>query len=92
MKLRGGTWAAYENQALDSADLGRLQYLKFGPGCTYETPPAQYPDTAQLIGWKYRYVGTVDLETGNVIEKMTEGERVAWVEGMNARLHKGEVR
>jgi hypothetical protein len=67
MRERGGTWAAYQNVAMDSSDLGRLQFLKFGPGCTYETRPEKCPDTAAGLGWKYKLVGTVDLETGEIL-------------------------
>ena len=67
MRERGGQWAMYENQALDSASRGHLQFLKFGPGCTYEVPPAQYPaDTPFGLGWRYRHVGEVNLETGGL--------------------------
>jgi hypothetical protein len=67
MRHAGGTWACYENHDLSSPSVGHLQFLKVGPGCTYETPPRQYPaDTAMGLGWRYRYVGMVDLETGLV--------------------------
>lgn len=62
----GGTWAAYQNHALDSQDLGHLRFLKVGPGCTFEKPPASYPDSILGIGWRYCYVGMVNLETGEV--------------------------
>lgn len=64
MKERGGTWAAYQNIALDSADRGRIQFIKYGPGCTFEKPPEKCPDTKVSLGWKYAFVGLVDLETG----------------------------
>ena len=67
MRDRGGQWAAYENHALDSADLGHMRFLKYGPGCTLENPPTRYPDTMEHgIGWRYVLVGTVNLETGEV--------------------------
>jgi hypothetical protein len=67
---KGGTWAAYQNIALDSADAGRFQFLKYGPGCTHERPPVQMPDHHLLgPGWKYRHVGFADLATGQVVEK-----------------------
>ena len=64
---RGGSWAAYENQALDSTNAGHLQFLKVGEGCTFKDPPLQYPkDTEHGMGWRYRYIGRVNLETGEV--------------------------
>ena len=57
MKARGGTWAAYENQDLSSADAGRLQFLQFGEGRTFATPPACMPDSPAGLGCRYRYVG-----------------------------------
>jgi len=68
MNERGGSWAAYENQALDSGQVGHLQFIKFGPGCTHETPPAKCPDTSYGLGWKYVFVGVVDLATGSIVE------------------------
>lgn len=68
MRQRGGTWAAYQNKALDSANAGHMQFLKVGQGCTYETPPGRYPvDNQHGMGWRYLYVGMVDLETGKVV-------------------------
>jgi len=59
-------WAAYQNRALDSAGLGHLQFLAVGPRNTYKEKPPQFPDTAQGVGWKYRFVGWVDLGTGEI--------------------------
>jgi hypothetical protein len=67
LRDRPGTWAAYQNVALDSSSLGHLQFLKVGPGCTYETAPAHLPDTAHCIGWPYRHVGFVDLKRGEIV-------------------------
>lgn len=66
MKELGGTWACYENQVMDSAAVGNFQFLKYGPGCTFKEPPLQAPDSAAGLGWKYRFVGTVNLETGEI--------------------------
>lgn len=66
LQERGGSWAAYENQAMDSGLHGHLQFLQVGPGRTHETAPEQLPDGPYGPGWKYRYVGTVDLVTGAV--------------------------
>lgn len=67
MRERGGTWAAYQNLTLDSTGLGHMQFLRFGPGCTYKHPPVCYPkDTQYGMGWKYRVVGLVNTETGAV--------------------------
>jgi hypothetical protein len=61
-------WAAYENQALDSASVGHLQFLAIGPRNTFQEPPERLPDTPQTIGWKYGFVGWVDLESGEITE------------------------
>jgi hypothetical protein len=67
MRSRGGTWAAYENQALDSHNAGHLQFFRFGPGCTYETPPPRYPaDTEHGMGWRYVLIGVVNFETNDI--------------------------
>jgi len=69
MRVRGGRWAAYQNVALDSANLGLLQFLKVGPGCTYKEPPKRMPDTRTDLGWKYAFVGWVNIETGEIESK-----------------------
>ena len=67
MRHAAGQWAAYQNQALDSANVGHMQFLKFGEECTYETPPKIYPvDTAHGMGWRYQLVGVMNLDTGEV--------------------------
>lgn len=67
MKDRGGSWAAYENKALDSSNCGHLQFLKVGEGCTFPTPPTMYPtDNKHGMGWRYHYVGMVDLTNGEI--------------------------
>jgi len=64
-------WAAYQNVALDSAGLGHLQFLAVGPDNTYQEPPKQYPaDTSSGMGWRYRFCGWVDMETGIVEEPL----------------------
>ncbi len=72
MKERGGTWAAYVNSDLSSANCGHLKFLKVGAGCTFETAPKRYPDTPTEINWRYLYGGMVDLETGNIIAPSKE--------------------
>lgn len=66
MRERGGSWTVYENKAMDSSSRGHLQFLKVGPGCTFEEPPKKMPDTPRAINWMYCFVGYVDLETGAV--------------------------
>ncbi len=67
MKQRGGRWAAYQNKALDSHNAGHMQFLKVGEDCTYKEPPARYPiDNSHGMGWRYLFVGMVDLKTGLV--------------------------
>jgi len=59
-------WAAYQNKAMDSYSCGHLQFLAIGPRNTLKEAPEQAPDTQFGTGWKYRFVGWVDPETGNV--------------------------
>lgn len=63
-------WAAYQNVALDSANLGHIQFLAIGPDNTFKEPPKQAPDTQHGLGWKYRFIGWVDLETGEVRQNL----------------------
>lgn len=59
LREKGGTWGVYQNVALDSIDAGRIQFIRFGPGCTFEAPPDPCPDTLFGTGWKYKLGGTV---------------------------------
>jgi len=68
MRERGGSWAAYQNVDMGHSQLGHLQFIKYGPGCTFATPPPKCPDTAVGFGWRYTFVGVVDLATGNIVE------------------------
>ena len=63
----GCRWAAYQNHAMDSYKCGEVQYLKVGPGCTFTTRPERMPDTKYDLGWKYLFVGWVDLEQGKIV-------------------------
>ena len=67
-------WAAYQNVALDSSNCGHLQFLAIGPENTYKEPPVQYPvDNEHGMGWRYRFAGWVDLETGEIKKEKLEG-------------------
>ncbi len=67
MRRHGGRWAAYENQAMDSSNAGHMQFLRFGPACTYAQPPSAYPaDTVHGMGWRYVLIGEVGLNSGVV--------------------------
>jgi hypothetical protein len=68
MQDRGGTWAAYQNDVMDSHGGGDRQYMKVGEGCTHAEPPPHMPDTQYGMGWKFRFKGFVNLETGEIDE------------------------
>ena len=62
----GTRWAAYQNVAMDSRDLGHLKFLHVGKDCTLAEAPEKLPDFANTINWCYQLVGYVNLETGEV--------------------------
>jgi hypothetical protein len=68
MRERGGTWAAYQCHDLGHADMGQLQFLKYGALCTIKTPPDRLPDTRTRINWRYLLVGFVDVVSGQIVE------------------------
>ena len=72
-------WAAYQNMAMDSQNLGHLQFLAVGPQNTCKEPTRSYPaDTpAGGCGWKYQFIGWVDLDTGEIKEERFEQARAA---------------
>lgn len=60
-------WAAYQNHALDSTNCGHLQFLAVGPGNTCKEAPKRFPaDTTSGMGWRYLFVGWMNLETGDI--------------------------
>jgi len=67
IQKRGGDWYAYQNHDLGHPDVGHLQLLQCGKGCTFPEPPEKMPDSHLGIGWRYLLVGKVDLETGEVV-------------------------
>ena len=67
MRARAGSWAAFVNVALDSANAGHVQFLQYGEGRTFATPPPTYPvDNEHGMGWRYVLRGVVDLAEGVV--------------------------
>ncbi len=69
MRQQGGTWAVYQNHDLSSKDICHLKFLKFGPECTFCSPPEHFPANTISHGWIYVFVGTVDLNTGDIKEE-----------------------
>jgi hypothetical protein len=69
MRERGKRWAAYQNHAMDSAGIGQIQFIQYGPGCMFEKWPERCPDTQQGLGWRFQHVGFVDLKTGKIVEE-----------------------
>jgi hypothetical protein len=62
MQERGGRWAAYQNADITARErAGHLQFLKFGEGCTFYTPPPTYPKPTITEGTNYLLVGEVDF-------------------------------
>ena len=69
MRGRGGKWAAYQSMDMSSVTLGDLRFLQFGDANnTFAMPPRTYPDSQHGIGWRFQYVGLVDLEAGKIVE------------------------
>jgi len=63
MRTRGGNWAVYRNEAMDSHNCGHLQFLKVGAGCTFEEPPDRYPvDNIYGMGWRYKPLGYLQFD------------------------------
>ena len=67
----GAEWWCYQNVAMDSANFGHCIFLQVGPGCTLAEPPPQGPDGVWGLGWRYRPVGPVDLDSGQVTPRKT---------------------
>jgi hypothetical protein len=62
MSERGGRWAVYQNADISSFPrAGHIKCLKFGHGCTFETPPPHYPAPTITEGHNYLFVGEVDF-------------------------------
>lgn len=65
IRERGGQWAVYQNMDLNSFPrAGHLKMLKYGIGCTFETPPPHYPAPTITEGNNYLLVGRLDTISG----------------------------
>lgn len=62
-------WAAYQNRELGHYEQGWLRFLAVGPRNTAKVAPQIYPDTHLGLGWRYVFVGYVDLTTGRIVEE-----------------------
>lgn len=69
IRARGGQWACYQCQALDSESRGHIALLRYGEGCTYPAPPAKYPGDSLAVSWSYVHIGDVDLKSGEIQKK-----------------------
>lgn len=67
----GRRWAAYQNVAMDSRNLGLMIFLPFDEG---EEVLPRAPDGAWGMGWRYPFKGWVNLDTGKV-EEAKKGEK-----------------
>jgi hypothetical protein len=66
--MPGDRWAAYQNMDLGHPHCGDLRFLVIGEGRTFHTAPPRYPDHPELgLGWRYSFIGWVDLEKGVVL-------------------------
>lgn len=68
LRSRRGKWAVYENQDMGHSQAGHLQFLKVGKRCTFKVAPERMPDTERGLGWRYVFIGFVNLKTGKVQE------------------------
>lgn len=62
----GESVAVYRNEAMDSATCGHHIFLLIGPTRTFQEPPKNAPDGAYGAGWKYCFVGFLNLETNQL--------------------------
>lgn len=59
--------AVYENQALDSSNLGHRKFTSYGSTAAQlevEVPPERLPDIGGQINWAYRLTGTCRRNLG----------------------------
>lgn len=67
IRNRGGKWAAYQNAEIGHPQCGHIQFLPYGPGCSFLFAPDRMPDTHDQINWRYMRIGYVDLELGEIV-------------------------
>ena len=61
------TWHAYENHDIGHSHAGEIQFLAVGKSNTIKEPPARLPDSGLGLGWRYQYVGMVDIIEGVIL-------------------------
>ena len=67
MRTQKGNWAVYQNQDLNSFAVEVCMFLNWGPNCANKTAPRVMPDGDWGPGWRYVYIGEVDLEKGEIV-------------------------
>jgi len=61
--------ACYQNQVMDSGDLGKIILLLIGPDRTFQEAPEHAPDGPHDLGWKYQFVGFFDKERNKLADE-----------------------
>lgn len=70
VQARGGFWAVYRNEAMDSCNYGEIKLVQYGPGCTIPSE-ADLPDS--ILGWKDRLLGVL---SGKIEDENADTVRV----------------
>lgn len=69
--LKDTKWVAFQNHVMDSEAFGHIIFLAIGPENMIKDVPKHLPDSEHGMGWKYRFVGYINLKTG-LIEKVQD--------------------
>lgn len=62
----GTRWAVYQDKDCIHEEFGMLLFEAVGPSNTYLHPPPTAPANMQITGWRYQFIGFVDLVTGQI--------------------------
>ena len=60
-------WAVYQNHDDTHLLFEHLRFLAVGPDNIVKAPPPRFPDSHLGVGWRYRFVGWVDMDVGQVV-------------------------
>jgi hypothetical protein len=66
-------FVAFQSMDMSSETLGDVVFIRIGEDSTLKVIPPQAPDGQWGLGWRYKPVGYINLETGKIVTERPNG-------------------